>query len=247
MRNLLLTLLLCAAGGLAGPADAASHETDGKPPVVLELFTSQGCSSCPRADALFEAYTRRSDVIALSFSVDYWDYLGWKDTLASPKFTQRQRTYAKARGDGQIYTPQMIVNGVEHLSANRQGDVDKAIAEAAKVSAKGVPVSVELRDGQLHIGAGAAPAGRAKDATLWLVTLTRRVDVQVKRGENSGKTLAYFNVVREMTPIGMWSGAPLSVRLDKQTVAGGDAQTCAVILQAGHGGPILGAAMLPNW
>ncbi len=252
MRVTLALAIALAACGIAGLSVHAAQDGVARPQAVLELFTSQGCSSCPTADALFESYAKRTDVLALSFSVDYWDYLGWKDTLGSAKFTQRQRAYAKTRGDGQIYTPQMIINGTAHSVGGKKADIERAVATAAASSAPRVPVTMRIDEHHMQIEAGVADSGKAGadkpagDATLWLVTVAKKVAVPVSCGENAGKTLTYFNVVREMTPIGMWSGQAMSVRLDHRTIARGDSDAYAVILQEGHGGRILGAALLQS-
>jgi hypothetical protein len=228
--------------------DGAKATPEGNPaPVtaVVELFTSQGCSSCPTADALLESYTQRRGILAVSFAVDYWDYLGWKDTLSDPKFTKRQRAYARTRGDGQVYTPQIVVNGIRHVIGGQKAAIDSALADTAAVSSKTwVPLTITSSGEHLTIEAG---AGAKADATLWLVMMTRKIEVPVKRGENAGKTLAYHNVVRDISPIGMWNGQAMVVRLDRRSLAPANAEFCAVILQQGHGGRIIGAAVLPRW
>ncbi|MFM9940902.1 MAG: DUF1223 domain-containing protein [Hyphomicrobiaceae bacterium] len=238
-------------GGLT-PASAQEQRvsalTQPKVKAVLELYTSQGCSSCPPADVLLESYTKRADIVALSFSVDYWDYLGWKDTLANPKFTARQKYYAKHRGDGRVYTPQVVVNGLSHAVGNSAREIDQAIEATQKAFAKSqVPVSVRMEAERLIIEAGAATVGDgAQDATIWLAVIQPVVEVAVRSGENRGKSLRYHNVVREMTPVGMWSGKALTVRLDRDTVKLPETDSAAVIIQAGKAGPILGAAMIPK-
>src|SRR5215471_13889800 len=112
---------------------------------VVELFTSQGCSSCPRADAVLGRLAERDDVVALSLSIDYWDYLGWKDTLASPKFTERQRAYAHTRGDGAIYTPQAVVNGLVHVNGADEGLIDRTMESTGKAVARSI-VPVRLSE-----------------------------------------------------------------------------------------------------
>ncbi len=215
---------------------------------VLELYTSQGCSSCPAADALLQAYTQRNGVVALTFPVDIWDYLGWRDTLANPKFTARQKYYAKHRGDGRVYTPQVVVNGVSHVVGSSARDIDNAIAATAQKLAKvNVPVTARIEAGRLVVEAGpAAPGAEVKDATIWLGIVKSKVEVAVRGGENRGKTLTYYNVVREMTPVGMWSGKPLDIRLDIDTVKLPDTDRAVVIVQFGKAGPILGAALVPK-
>ncbi len=228
-------------------SDAVAQTTPGPAPkAILELFTSQGCSSCPPADALMQSYANRGDVIALSFSVDYWDYLGWKDTLANPKNSARQRAYAKQRGDGRIYTPQMVVNGQTHTLGSSAQEIDQAIdASAAQFAKHRIPVVVRSEAGQLIIETGNAPDGAGiKDANIWLALIQREVSIPVKGGENHGRTITYYNVVREMTPVGMWSGKAMTIRLDREAILQPGAGSCAVLIQSGKAGPIIGAAML---
>lgn len=240
-------LLIAGWVGLAGPTQAqgTASTTDG-PRAVLELFTSQGCSSCPPADTLLQTYAAKDDLVALTFPVDYWDYLGWKDTLASPKFSARQRHYAKSRGDGRIYTPQLVINGVAHTNGAISKEIDAAIAAHAEAFAKiRVPVQVKLEGGQLVIETGAAPNGSPrKDADIWLVMVKREAAVPIKSGENHGKMLKYFNVVRDMTAVGMWSGQASTIRLNRESIMQPGADACAVLIQSGKAGPLLGAAFL---
>jgi hypothetical protein len=165
---------------------------------VIELFTSQGCDSCPPADALLKTYADRKDVLALSFHVDYWDYLGWKDTLASAKFTERQRNYAKARNDGQVYTPQAVINGLSHVNGASARDVETALADTqSQVTPNRVPLRFWTDRGSIMIETGGAdPAASAKDATVWLAVVQKSADVVIDRGENRGKTIHYVNIVR---------------------------------------------------
>ncbi len=233
--------------GFLGSAQAQGTATpiDG-PRAVLELFTSQGCSSCPPADALLQSYAAKGDLVALTFPVDYWDYLGWKDTLASPKFSARQRYYAKSRGDGRIYTPQLVINGVAHTNGASSKEVDAAIEAHAGVFAKiRVPVQIKLEGSQLLIETGAAPNGATeKDADIWLLMLKREVEVPIKSGENHGKMLKYVNVVRDVTAVGMWSGQAATIRLNRDSIMQPGADACAVLIQSGKAGPLLGGAFL---
>lgn len=243
-------LVLASLAGAAmaqgrGSGDGAGP--DAAPKAVLELYTSQGCNSCPVADALLESYTNRGDVLALTLPVDYWDYLGWKDTLASPKFSARQRAYAKVRGDNRIYTPQMVVNGAVHVVGSSARDIDRAVADAGgRFASHRVPVKVAVEGGRIVVEVGETPAaaGEAREATIWLASVQREAEVPIRGGENRGRTLKYFNVVRELTPVGMWSGkaARFEVAVEAVKVAGTD--SCAVIMQTGKGGPVIGAAML---
>ena len=213
---------------------------------VLELFTSQGCSSCPAADAVLEKLAARKDVIALSLPVDYWDYLGWKDTLANPKFSARQKYYAKERGDGRVYTPQMVVSGLTHVIGSSPEAIDGAIkATEAKFTASRVPVKVRTEKGRIVIETGDAPEGSAaREATIWMAMERRKAEVKIERGENRGRTVTYSNVVRELTPIGMWSGKAGVLELNRDAVVEPGNETCVVLIQAGKGGPIIGATMV---
>jgi hypothetical protein len=227
------------AGLLFGGGGAAAE-----PKAVLELFTSQGCSSCPPADKLLGEYAKRDDVLVLSFNVDYWDYLGWKDTLATPDNTERQRAYASARGDRQVYTPQVVINGREHVVGS-----NKAAIEAAIARGPGLPVKIGLTEKKDAITVSLAKDGAAAhNATLWLVFYRSEVAVPIGRGENTGKTITYSSVVKKLRPIAMWKGDAMSVDLPKSEMAKAKTKRCAVLLQAeteaGQPGPVLGAAML---
>ena len=217
-----------------------------QPRAVLELFTSQGCSSCPPADKLLGELAQRKDVLALSLPVDYWDYLGWKDTLANHDFSERQKEYATARGDGEVFTPQVVING-----AGRFVGSDRAAIEAALThSANALPVAIDLasKPDATTVTIGAAVAGTPTKGTIWLVMYERAVTVPIVRGENGGKTVTYANVVRKLRPIAMWNGAPLSIDLPKSEVTQAKVTRCAVFLQAetdaGLPGAILGASTI---
>ena len=216
------------------------------PKAVVELFTSQGCSSCPKADALLAKLSDRDDIITLSLSVDYWDYLGWKDTLASPKFSERQRAYAHARGDGAMYTPQAVVNGLVHVNGSDEGMIGRNIEKTGKTIAVAyVPIRLSESKDRLVVETGPAQAGvAAKEATLWLAVIASNVTVPIARGENQGKTVNYSNVVRELMPIGMWNGKPMTVQLERHSFMRPGTDRCAVFLQEGKAGPIVGAALL---
>src|SRR5579883_1661955 len=165
-------------------------------PVVVELFTSQGCSSCPPADELLGTLAKDPSILALTEPVDYWDYLGWKDTLASPLFTKRQRDYAAGRGSASVYTPEMIIEGSRDVIGSRRSEVLAAI-EAAKTLPM-VSVSLLHAPGGLKAEIGAGPAAVA---TIWMVTFQRAVSVAIGRGENSGRRIDYSNVVRAIDPV----------------------------------------------
>lgn len=225
MRMILSTLLLC--GAVAASAQSPADKT----PVVVELFQSQGCSSCPPADAVLNDMSDRPDVIALNFSVTYWDYLGWKDSFAQPAFTQRQWDYANAGGRGNVSTPQMIVNGRTALVGSRRAEVDTAIARAD--GSTGGP-TLRLNGNAVEIGA----SKRATPATLWLVRYDpHAIAVPIRAGENGGRAIVHKNIVRQLTALGSWNGQVVRFPLPRET---GQLQT-VLILQAGRGGPVLAA------
>ncbi len=227
----LLGLVLAPAGAQAGLK------------AVVEIFTSQGCSSCRSADFYFAQLAEREDLLALSFHVDYWDYLGWRDTFALPENTARQAEYAEAYGSRRIYTPQMIVNGMVPLVGG-----DKAVAEAAIAEAD-LPVPVEMRKGSgtVKIEVGARPLPGARRTTIRLVLFSSEEKIGITRGENAGSTLQYRNVVRAMRPIGMWDGGAVRITLPENELIGDGVDGCAVIVQEelpNGPGAILGAAKL---
>jgi hypothetical protein len=247
MRTMALIVLGMGLAGFGpahaqGAAQPSSVSTTAKG--VVELFTSQGCSSCPEADALLGRLAQREDVIAISLSVDYWDYLGWKDTLAQVKFAERQKAYAKVLGDGMVYTPQVVVNGLAHVNGSDAAKIERTLEKTAKAVGH-VPVRMSTVDGKLVVDIGAAPVGTAgKEATIWLAVMSPSVEVPITRGENRGKTVTYSNVVRELIPIGMWNGKAMTVQLEKHSFMHKGAESCAVLLQQGQAGPIVGAAMM---
>ena len=240
----LRTGLVALALALAGPA-AASPEA---PRAVVELFTSQGCSSCPPADRILAELAREPDVVALTLPVDYWDYLGWRDTLAQAEFSARQRAYAGARGDRMVYTPQAVINGVVACVGSDRGQVEQAI-ERSRDDQAALPVAIAITESgpvvAVEVGAGAGAA-----AEVWLMPVARAREVAIGRGENRGRSITYANVVRGMTRLGPWSGAPARFEVPLATARAG-ADSYVVLLQAtapdGSGpGPILGAAKAPG-
>jgi len=206
-------------------------------PVVVELFTSQGCASCPEADEMLARLGSRENVIALALHVDYWDYIGWKDKFALSGFTKRQKGYAHVFDKRMIYTPQMVVNGVREVAGNRPMDVtDLVQAEAAKGLA--VPLTIERSGDTLSIS---APAEQdLADTDVILVRYTPSASVDIPRGENAGKTLSYSHIVTEWSDIGDWNGqSPLSA-----TVPVSGASPIVVLVQEKGYGPIRAAARL---
>jgi hypothetical protein len=243
-RRLLLRMAAAAAVICAVPSFAGDIL---KPRGVVELFTSQGCNSCPPADAVLADLAEQGDVVALGYHVDYWDYLGWKDTLGSPENTERQKLYGKAFGKREVYTPQAVINGRVHVKAGKREAVDGALTELEN---RGDGMSVDInvtRSGEsVMIDAAAAP-GEKGDAHLVLVHFEPMKPVTIERGENKGQTITYANPVTSVQTAGMWHGKAQRFELPRSEVnkKGG----CAILLQAvnkeGLPGPILGAAVVP--
>lgn len=205
MRKAALALLFSVALAAAGRAGAVSPRAT----VLVELFTSQGCSSCVKSGALISALDQRPRVLALTFPVDYWDYLGWRDTMAKPEFTERQKLYMRALALRDVYTPQVVVDGRLQAAAVDRETVDKLIRTAERES--GPPPQTLLTKGRFVIHAGAAPAG---GAAVWLVRYELGdQSVRVLAGDNRGQTVVEHNVVRELSRLGVWRGQWLSVRL----------------------------------
>lgn len=239
--------ILCAGAlGLFGFASSLQAQPlpTTSTPVLLELFTSQGCSSCPPADALLNEYRDKPGVITLSFSVDYWNYLGWHDTLSSPENSERQRDYALARGDGKVYTPQIVVDGIAHVNGANEAAIEMAMRTSARrLKDVKVPMSMRSEGDSLVIDIAAAPeTSDMRAATVWLAVAKDKESITISRGENRGKTITYSHPVREFTPIGMWKGEQMTLRLplkDLETIGG---ECLVAMLQIEGAGPILGAA-----
>lgn len=218
---------LFAALALTGQARA-------QPLTVVELFTSQGCSSCPPADANLAALAARPDILALSFGVTYWDHLGWKDTFAQKAFTARQQDYAKGLGHDGVWTPQVVVNGRTDVVGTTLGEIEGALRKAP--AAPGPAIQISAGQARVSIAAGQR---LSRPAQVWLVRYEPQVvRVPVKRGENGGKTLPLTHVVRELTKLGDYAGGQASYALP---AAPNGALSTAVLIQSGAGGPILAA------
>jgi hypothetical protein len=240
-----LSLVLACCAVLAFDLSAARSEPRG----VVELFTSQGCSSCPPADKLLGEMARDPSVIALTLPIDYWDYLGWKDTLAHPRHTTRQRGYALTRGDRDVYTPQVVVNGVVHALGSDKEAVEGAIAKTrVRPSVLSVPLKVSIANGHLVVKADPS-RGDPQKGEVWLCAVKSTIPVAIGRGENKGRTITYHNVVRRWVKLGDWTGSAQSWTIPAAEFAADHADAVAVILQSGsadHPGTILGASMAPT-
>lgn len=238
-------IFVLAATLLIGAPSRADNEpveaSSSAAPVVVELFTSQGCSSCPPADAYLGELAKRREVVALSLHVDYWDYIGWRDPFASAAATQRQRAYAHAMGQHMVYTPQMVIDGRAEAIGSQTAEVERLIEEAAARP----KLPVQFRRGPddsyfVEIGAGQNPS--PAPATIWLVIFDRAHETEIESGENAGTNTVDYNIVRQWIRIGTWAGRPLTLPLGLTEEMESGHDGCAVIVQAGNVGPILGAA-----
>jgi hypothetical protein len=218
-----------------------------EPRAVVELFTSQGCDSCPPADRLAGELAKDPTLIMLSLAVDYWDYIGWKDTLALPGHGNRQRAYSRSRGDRNVFTPQVVVNGAAQARGSDKGDIDRAIAQSrTQPSVLMVPVSLTLDDGKLTAKVPAGKTGSER-ADVWLCPIMKTVPVEITRGENKGHTFTYHNVVRRWIKLGEWTGAAQSWSLPVKDFQTDGVDEVAVLVQSGSTaapGPMLAAGML---
>jgi len=217
-------------------------------PGVVELFTSQGCSSCPPADANLAEFAQRDDIIALAYHVDYWDYLGWRDTLASPENTQRQHDYAAALGQRSVYTPQAVINGVTHRNGADKAAIEHMLAETTKQSMK-VDVSITRGADSVVIEATQDnPGSDGVKASLLLVFFDTKTVVKISKGENAGNHVAYWNAVTGIQTAGMWHGEDLRLEIPMSEFRRKGKGGCAALLQSlgkdGAPGTIIGAAVL---
>ncbi len=221
-------------------------QANAEPKALVELFTSQGCSSCVSADAYFGELAMRDDIVALSMHVDYWDYLGWRDTFGHAAYSQRQRDYAAAHGSRRVYTPQMMINGIKGYVGSDRRSIEAAIANASLP----VPVRLSRGDGTIEIEVGAQPETSVNHATIRLALLTAEAKVAIQRGENAGRTIGYYNIVRGMRSVGMWDGGAVKIMLPKDEIIADGIDACAIIVQEdlpNGPGPIIGAAILRGW
>ena len=228
---------------LAASTPAMAGEVKLNPKAVLELFTSQGCSSCPPADALLKRMESRPDIIALAYHVDYWDYIGWADTFGAKANTDRQRAYATAWASNNIYTPELVINGHKDVVGSRGADVDGAVAAASLP----IPVTLSADGGMLQVSIDGKPSAGENPSGVWLVTFIDKAEVAVQRGENAGQTISYTQVVTGRHILGMWDpqgGAHLKLPLDEVLTAPSDG--AVILVQSEHNGlpgAIKGAAL----
>ena len=229
---------VCAIIAVIRPAHA-------DPRTVVELFTSQGCSSCPPADKIVGELAKDPNVIALSMPIDYWDYLGWKDTLADSRFSARQKAYSHVRGDRNLYTPQMIVNGSAQVIGSDRAAIESAIKSTGKTEGvMSVPVSMTLSGKQINVSVEASTAATGR-GEIWLCSVSRAVPISIGRGENRGQQVIYHNVVRNFVKVGDWNGAAGSWTIPLENISRDGVDAAVVYLQDGNRekpGRMLGAA-----
>jgi len=234
------TLGVCAMVAIVRPAHA-------EPRAVVELFTSQGCSSCPPADQIIGELAKDPSVIALSLPIDYWDYLGWKDTLADSRFSARQKAYSHMRGEREVYTPQVVVNGSAHVIGSDRNGIESAIDDTKKADGvMSVPVSMTLAGKQINISVAASSKGPATGhGEVWICSISKAVPITIGRGENRGREITYHNVVRNLLKVGDWNGTSGSWTVPLENISREGVDAAVVYVQDGNRdkpGPMLGAA-----
>ncbi|MCA1516281.1 DUF1223 domain-containing protein [Bradyrhizobium sp. NBAIM01] len=230
---------ICAIIAVIRPAEA-------EPRAVVELFTSQGCSSCPPADQIIGDLSKDPSVIALSMPIDYWDYLGWKDTLADSRFSARQRAYSRMRGDREVYTPQVVVNGSTHVIGSDRTGIENAIGKTDKgTGVMSVPVTMSLSGKQINVSVAASKEPTVSRGEVWICSIAKSVPIAITRGENKGQQVTYHNVVRSLLKVGDWTGRPESWTVPIENLTRDGVDGAVVYVQDGsreRPGPMLGAA-----
>jgi hypothetical protein len=232
-------LSVCAIIAIIRPAHA-------DPRAVVELFTSQGCSSCPPADKIIGDLARDPNVIALSMPIDYWDYLGWKDTLADSRFSARQKAYSHVRGDRDVYTPQVVVNGSAHVIGSDRAGIDGAIDDTKKAAGvMSVPVTMTQSGKLINVSVAASKGPAATHGEVWICSVSKAVPISIGRGENRGREIIYYNVVRSLLKVGDWNGSSGSWTVPLENISRDGVDAAVVYVQDGSRdkpGPMLGAA-----
>lgn len=217
-----------------------------EPRALLELFTSQGCSSCPTADKLLGEFANDPSLVALSVPIDYWDYLGWKDTLADSRFSARQKAYSQVRGDRDVYTPQAVINGSAHVVGSDRAGIEGAISDTKKAEGvMSVPVSMTVTGKQINVSVAASKDPAVRRGEVWICSVSKAVPIAIGRGENRGREITYHNVVRNLLKVGDWTGSPANWTVPLENISREDVDAAAVYVQDGSRdkpGLMLGAA-----
>jgi len=230
--------LLCAAWLALSPGPAAAADVR----AVVELFTSQGCSSCPPADKLLGELAKDPSLVVMTLPVDYWDYLGWKDTLANARYSARQRAYARERGDREVATPQAVVNGVAAVVGSDKAAIERAIAQT-RSKALIAPLSITAAGDKLTINMAASEHDHVR-GEVWLCAMSKAVPVNIGRGENNGRQITYYNVSRRWLKVGDWNGKAANWTVSLADIKAEGVDAAAAIVQSGNSenpGAILGA------
>ena len=230
---------VCAIIAIIRPAHA-------DPRAVVELFTTQGCSSCPPADEIIGELAKDPNVIALSMPIDYWDYLGWKDTLADSRFSARQKAYSHMRGDRDVYTPQVVVNGSAHVIGSDRAGIEGAMKDTGKsASVMSVPVTMSLSGKQINVSVAASKGSAVAHGEVWICSVSKEVPISIGRGENRGREITYYNVVRNILKVGDWNGSSGSWTVPLENISRDGVDAAVVYVQDGNRekpGAMLGAA-----
>ena len=231
---------VCAIVAIIRPAHA-------DPRAVVELFTSQGCSSCPPADKIIGELAKDPSIIALSMPIDYWDYLGWKDTLADARFSARQKAYSEMRGDRDVYTPQVVVNGSLHMIGSDRAGIESAIGNTKRADGvMSVPVTMTQLGKQITVSVAASNKGTAAaHGEVWIGAVSKAIPISIGRGENRGREITYHNVVRNLLKVGDWNGNAGSWTVPLENISSEGVDAAVVYVQDGsrdRPGPMLGAA-----
>ena len=234
----ILSIALLAATMIAGISLARAADDV---PVVVELYTSQGCSSCPPSDAFLGELAQRKDIIALAFHVDYWDYIGWVDPFAKPAFTERQRSYARSLRQRYVYTPEMVVDGIAHDSGIDRSTVNGFVGKARTQNAPRLPITI-ADSGPAGLTVSVPAYATDQKLDIWLVAFDPQHRTQVARGENRGRELIDYNVVRNLVLLAKWDGKPATWTVSSDKL--GDCDGVAILVQRADLGAMVGAAQL---
>jgi len=234
---------VCAIIAIIRPAHA-------DPRAVVELFTSQGCSSCPPADKILGELAKDPSVIAMSMPIDYWDYLGWKDTLADSRFSARQKAYSQVRGDREVYTPQAVINGSVHVIGSDRAGIENAIDATKKTEGvMSVPVTMTQSGKEINVSVAASSKGpAAMHGEVWICSISKAVPISIGRGENGGRQVTYHNVVRNLLKVGDWNGTAGHWTVPLENVSREGVDGAVVYVQDGSRdkpGAMFGAAFTP--
>lgn len=245
-RILSFLFLFILSGTGVSYAQTAQVKHSDQALIVVELFTSQGCNLCPPADDILTEFSKQENILALSYSVDYWNYLGWEDTLAKPECTLRQKKYNITLGKNGIYTPQMIIQGDHDVIGSRQDLIDKMVEDVRQntrdYQPTGLDITFDLIGGMIDLRISGNE--NETSATIWIVGYDFEKTVNIKRGELSGQVRKYHNVVQAIKRIGSWTGEDVKLTLSRKDIGADNYDAYALLLQAHETGPIIAAAKL---